>query len=246
MATPSAAPLPRVFAAVDTPDVEAAKRLAAQIALPDLGIKLGLEFFGANGAAGVRAVSSATSAPIFLDLKFHDIPNTVAGVVRTVVPLRPSIINVHAGGGPAMMRAAADAAAEAAAKLGVPRPRVLAVTVLTSLDESDLEAVGQCTPVAEQVVRLAALAQQCGMDGVVCSAREIAPIRERCGDDFLLVVPGIRPAGGELGDQKRIMTPAEAMSAGATSLVVGRPITKAEDPADAARAIVEEAAATRV
>ncbi len=179
--------------------------------------------------------------PIFLDLKFHDIPNTVAGAIRAVVPLAPAVVNVHASGGPTMMRAAAAAATEAAAKAGVARPAVLAVTVLTSMDESDLSAVGQTGAPEEQVVRLAKLAQECGMDGVVCSAREIAPIRAACGADFLLVVPGIRPAGSQQGDQKRVLTPAEAVKAGASSLVVGRPITQAAEPRQAAAAILEEA-----
>ena len=241
---------PKVFAAVDTPDVEAAKRLAATLHGAGCGIKLGLEFYSANGGAGVTAVMGAASGDdnrresrpaLFLDLKFHDIPNTVAGAIRAVVPLRPTIVNVHAAGGPAMMRAAVAAASEAAEKHGVPRPRVIAVTVLTSMDDDDLSAVGQATPAEAQVVRLAKLAQSCGMDGVVCSACEIAPIRAACGPEFALVVPGIRPAGSAQGDQKRVMTPRDAMGAGATSLVVGRPITTADDPAAAARAIVAEA-----
>ena len=239
-----AAALPNVFAAIDTPDLEAAKRLAATLQDAGCGIKLGLEFFSAHGGAGVAAVMAAASgAPLFLDLKFHDIPNTVAGAIRAVVPLRPAIVNVHAAGGPAMMRAAVAAASEAAATHGVARPRVLAVTVLTSMDDADLSAVGQTPPAESQVVRLAQLSQSCGMDGVVCSAREIGPIRAACGGEFALVVPGIRPAGSAQGDQKRVMTPADAMAAGATSLVVGRPITTADDPLAAARAIVAEAAA---
>lgn len=234
--------LPAVFAAVDTPDLAAAEALAARLVLPGLGIKLGLEFFCAHGGAGVRRVAQAApGADIFLDLKFHDIPNTVAGAVRAVVPLKPRIINVHAAGGPAMMRAAVAAAAEAAEKHGVPRPIVLAVTVLTSLDDADLTAVGQVGPAEAQVVRLAQLAQQCGMDGVVCSSHEIGAIRAACGAGFVLVVPGIRPAGSATGDQKRVMTPADAMGAGASSLVVGRPITQSDDPRKAAQDIVGEA-----
>lgn len=234
---------PAVFAAVDTTDLAAAEALATKLAAqPGLGIKLGLEFFCAHGGAGVsRVAKAAPEAAIFLDLKFHDIPNTVAGAVRAVVPLQVSMINVHAAGGAAMMRATAAAATEAAQAHGVPRPTLIAVTVLTSLDDSDLEAVGQKGPAESQVVRLAKLVKECGLDGVVCSSKEIGAIRAACGAEFVLVVPGIRPAGGELGDQKRVMTPADAMRAGATSLVVGRPITQAADPVEAARAIVSEA-----
>ena len=188
---------PRLFVAVDTPEEKAAVELGTSLAsLSGLGIKLGLEFFGALGPSGIRAVQAAApSTPIFLDLKFHDIPNTVAGVVKSVVPLQVALMTLHSSGGPAMMKAAVAAAAEAAEQCGCPRPKLLAVTVLTSLDDNDLAAVGQSTPAESQVVRLAELAQSCGMDGVVCSAREIEPIRKACGKDFILVVPGIRPAG---------------------------------------------------
>ena len=233
----------RLFVAIDTPDLDAAVAMTDGLkGAAGLGIKLGLEFFGAHGPAGVKAVTERVGAgTIFLDLKFHDIPNTVAGAIRAVVPLAPAVVNVHASGGPTMMRAAAAAATEAATKAGVARPAVLAVTVLTSMDESDLSAVGQTGAPEEQVVRLAKLAQECGMDGVVCSSHEIGAIRAACGPSFVLVVPGIRPAGGAVGDQKRVMTPADAMRAGASSLVVGRPITQADDPARAAQEIVGEA-----
>ncbi len=219
----------RIFCALDTTDLGRATALAGELAGKVGGLKLGLEFFGANGAAGVARVSEA-GLPIFLDLKFHDIPNTVAGAVRAVLPLKPAILTVHASGGGAMLRAATDAAGEA----GPQRPRVVAVTVLTSLDDDDLTAVGQRGPAADQVKRLAALAQEFGADGVVCSPREIAALRAQCGPDFCLVVPGIRPAGAEAGDQKRTMNPAEAVRNGADILVIGRPITQADDPAQAA------------
>eukprot|EP00965_Chrysotila_dentata_P212164 6186867-Pleurochrysis_carterae.AAC.5 len=236
-----ASPLPSVFVAVDTPDVGKAQALLKQVCVAGVGVKLGLEFFSANGSQGVKAVQEAApGVPLFLDLKFHDIPNTVAGAVKSVVPLGLTIINVHASGGAPMMRAAVQAAEEAARAAGVPRPLVIAVTVLTSMDEIDLKAVGQSVPADEQVIRLASLAKECGMDGVVCSAREIGLIRQACGPDFVLVVPGIRPAGSAQGDQKRVMTPADAMRAGATSLVVGRPITSSDDPSSAAQAIVNE------
>ncbi len=230
-----------ILVAIDTPDPGRARDLARRVGEAAGGIKLGLEFFNANGPEGVREVAAGHDT-LFLDLKFHDIPNTVAGAVRAAVRLRPAILNVHAAGGPAMMRAARQAADEEAAELGVPRPLVIAVTVLTSLDDPDLGSVGQKGPVADQVVRLAGLARECGLDGVVCSPREIVPVRAACGPGFTLVVPGIRPAGAAMGDQKRTMTPAEALAAGADWLVIGRPITGAGDPAAAARQITAELA----
>lgn len=250
MATP-VKPRDRVLVALDTPDAAKAAALSRALAGAVGGIKLGLEFFNANGPQGVRQVVRAGpdetprgQAPaqqrLFLDLKFHDIPNTVAGAVRSVMPLGPAILNVHAGGGPAMMKAALDAANFEAEQLGVVRPMLIAVTVLTSLDDDDLAAVGQQGPSRDQAVRLAALARKAGLDGVVCSSREIAAIRAECGPDFKLIVPGIRPAGAALSDQKRVMTPSEALAEGADYLVIGRPITGADDPAAAARAIAEE------
>ena len=189
----------------------------------------------------MKAVQAAApTTPIFLDLKFHDIPNTVAGVVKSVAPLGVAMLTLHSSGGPAMLKAAVAAAAEGAESSGKPRPLLLAVTVLTSLDDSDLQAVGQSTPAEAQVVRLALLAQSCGMDGVVCSAKEIEPIRKACGPTFVLCVPGIRPAGADHGDQKRVVTPAAAMQSGATCLVVGRPIVQAAEPAKAATDILAE------
>lgn len=226
----------KVFCALDTPSVAVALDRAARLKGVVGGLKLGLEFFGAQGPDGIRRVAEA-GMPVFLDLKFHDIPNTVAQAVTSVTPLAPVLMTVHAGGGQAMMRAAADAARETAAKAGVARPRLLGVTVLTSLDQGDLAAAGVSGGVEDQVVRLARLAQDSGLDGVVCSPREIAPIRRACGPDLILLVPGIRPAGAALGDQKRVMTPREAVDAGATYLVIGRPITEAPDPRAAAEEI---------
>jgi len=226
----------QIFVALDTTDVEAARAFATRLKGSVSGVKLGLEFFTANGAAGVRTVARA-GLPLFLDLKFHDIPNTVAGAVKAAVRLRPKILNVHAAGGPAMMRAAAQAADEAAKTFNVPRPLVIAVTVLTSLDADDLDAVGQNGPPADQAIRLARLTQQCGLDGVVCSPKEAAAVRAACGPDFKLVVPGIRPNLSLSSDQKRTAGPAEAVSAGADYLIIGRPITRAPDPAAAARAM---------
>jgi len=197
------------------------------------GIKLGLEFFNRFGPQGIEAVmESAPEASYFIDLKFHDIPNTVAGAVRSICEnLAPAYLNVHASGGQAMMEAA-KAACGANTKL-------LAVTILTSLDNADMDAIGYQGSTDEQVKQLATLTQTAGLDGVVCSAHDIENLRAACGDDFALMVPGIRPAGAETGDQKRIMTPQEALSKGATHLVIGRPITGADDASKAAQEIVE-------
>lgn len=233
----------RIFCAIDTPDVGKARALAGALAPVTGAIKLGLEFFNANGPQGVGEVlAAAPGAPLFLDLKFHDIPNTVAGAVRAAVRLGPAYLNVHAAGGAEMMRAAADAARDAAAQAGIAAPVLLGVTVLTSLDDAALGAVGQQGPASDQVRRLAALAQESGLGGVVCSAHEIAALRAACGPDFVLMVPGIRPAGSAVGDQKRVMTPRAAIEAGATHLVIGRPITGAADPAAAAREILDSLA----
>ncbi|MFM2128926.1 MAG: orotidine 5-phosphate decarboxylase [Pseudomonadota bacterium] len=260
----------RIYCAIDTPDAARAETLARALAGAGCGIKLGLEFFSAHGPQGVARVHAAAAQPpssnaalgaaaqppssnaalgaaaggadLFLDLKFHDIPNTVAAAVRAAAPLAPRILNVHAAGGRAMMAAAREAAHEAAAKAGIAPPLVIAVTVLTSLETADIERMGVIGGVEEQVVRLAALAHEAGLDGVVCSAREIAPIRRALGPDFVLVTPGIRPAGSDAGDQKRVMTPARAIAEGADYLVIGRPITGEADPAAAARAIAGEIA----
>lgn len=231
-----------IFCAVDTTDAVAAAALAARLGGSVGGLKLGLEFFTAHGPEGYRAMA-ASGLPIFLDLKFHDIPNTVAAAMRSIAPLAPAITTVHVGGGPAMMRAAAEAAREMEEKTGVSRPRIVGVTVLTSMDADDLETVGVGGSVQDQVLRLAALAKESGLDGVVCSPREIEAVRAACGPDFLLVVPGIRPAGAAVGDQKRVMTPADALARGADVLVIGRPITAAQDPAAAAAEIAAGLAA---
>lgn len=224
-------PLPIIYCAIDKPDLDAAKALVAQIVPAGCGVKLGMEFFNANGPDGVRAVmDSAPGASIFLDLKYHDIPNTVAGAVRAASALGVDYLNVHAAGGLEMMRAAKDACA--------PTTKLIAVTVLTSLDDDNLRAVGVATPAADQVERLALLTKEAGLDGVVCSAHEIARLRSVCGPDFALMVPGIRPVGADMGDQKRVMTPPDAMAAGATHLVIGRPISQADNPAAAAQDIM--------
>jgi len=228
-------PTDRIFTALDTTNVETAVSLARNLVGHVGGAKVGKEFFTANGPDGVRRVADV-GMPVFIDLKWHDIPNTVAGAVRASLPLKPAIVNVHAAGGAAMLRAAADAAAEA----GSQRPLVLAVTVLTSLDDDDLRAIGVPSDVTSQVVTLARLAQDNGIDGVVCSAREIEALRSACGPNFKLLVPGIRPTWAATGDQKRVVTPAEAVARGADYLVIGRPITGADDPVDAAKRIADE------
>ncbi len=223
-----------VFVALDTPDVEKALALARNVRPYVGGLKIGLEFFTAAGPEGVRRIVQ-TGLPVFADVKFHDIPNTVAAASRELAKLGAKIFNVHASGGERMMRDAAEAA-----RAVDPLVTVIGVTALTSLDDAALESVGQRGPAEEQVLRLARLARQATLDGVVCSAHEIVPLRKALGPDFLLVTPGIRPAGADLADQKRVMTPAEAHRAGADILVIGRPITAAPDPAAAAKAIADE------
>lgn len=222
-----------VFVALDTTDPDYARQLAERVRTSVGGLKLGMEFFNAHGPGGVRPFLDM-GMPVFLDLKYHDIPNTVAGACRAAASLGVSILNVHAQGGAAMMRAALDAT-----KSVSPSTKLIAVTMLTSLSDEDLPSVGLTPPVGDQVLRLASLTQQCGLDGVVCSAHEIEVLRKELGPDFLLVVPGIRPAGAAAGDQQRVMGPAAARDAGASLLVIGRPITQAADPGQAARDIAE-------
>lgn len=228
-----------VFCALDTTDVEAALGLARGLDGRVGGLKLGLEFFCANGPAAVARVAEEGGLPLFLDLKFHDIPNTVAGAVRAATRLGPAMFTLHAAGGAEMIKAAVEAAREGAAKAGVAPPKVIAVTVLTSLDQAAINAAGVPGPVSDQVLRLAGLALAAGADGLVCSPHEVAALRVRFGRDMTLVVPGIRPAGPVGDDQKRVMGPAEALAAGADVLVIGRPITGAADPAAAALGIAQ-------
>ncbi len=216
-----------IYVALDTPDLERARAIAKAVSRHAGGLKLGLEFFAANGPAGVAELAHL-GLPIFLDLKLHDIPNTVAKAVQSLRVLEPAILTVHAAGGRAMLE---DAKAAAPA-----HTKVVAVTVLTSLDNRDLGRIGVSGGPHAQVVRLAGLAKEAGLDGIVCSGDEVAEVRKSWKDGFF-VVPGIRPAGGDIGDQKRIMTPRAAMDAGASILVIGRPVTAAEDPDAALRAI---------
>jgi orotidine-5'-phosphate decarboxylase len=224
----------RLIAALDTPDIERAKAWATAIA-PHVGaLKLGLEFFVAHGPRGYAAFDGT---PIFLDLKFHDIPNTVAGAVRSVLPLQPAMLTVHASGGPAMVAAAKEAASRSPSP-----PLILAVTVLTSLDEAALRAVGIDRAAEEQVIRLAKMAVSNGADGLVCSPLEVSALRKELGPSIKLVVPGIRPPGVARDDQARTMTPLDAVKAGADWIVVGRPITASADPAKVACSVAAEIA----
>ena len=216
-----------IYVAIDTPEIERAKAIAAKVRHHVGGIKLGLEFFSANGRAGIREMA-ALGLPVFLDLKFHDIPNTVGKAIQALRALEPAILTVHASGGRAMMEDA-----KAAAPQGT---KVVGVTVLTSLDGGDLAAVGLAEDPHEQVMRLTALARDAGLDGVVCSGNEVAAARKIWPGGFF-VVPGVRPPGGTIGDQKRVMTPRKALDAGASILVIGRPITQTADPDQAARDI---------
>ena len=216
-----------IFVAIDTPDQDRARAIAAKVKGHVGGLKHGLEFFTANGPEGVREMAGF-ELPIFLDLKLHDIPNTVANAVQALRRLEPAILTVHAAGGRAMMEDA-----KAAAPAGT---KVVAVTVLTSLDDSDLAAIGVGGDSHRQVVRLTELAREAGLDGVVCSGAEVAAAKKLWPEGYF-VVPGVRPADSSLGDQKRVVTPRQALDAGASILVVGRPITAAADPAEAARDI---------
>jgi len=216
-----------IFLALDFPRLEVADAVARKVKGHVGGLKLGLEFFYAHGQHGVHEIAKI-GLPIFLDLKLHDIPNTVAGAMQAIHVLEPAIVTVHAGGGRAMMEDAKAAAGE--------HCKVVGVTLLTSLDESDMAATGiEGTPY-DQVMRLAELAHKSGLDGIVCSGHEVAAVHSQWKDGFL-VVPGLRPADAKLGDQKRSVTPRQARDAGASVLVIGRPIARAEDPAAAARAI---------
>lgn len=223
-----------LIVALDVPNAEKARALVAQLGESVSFYKVGKELFTAEGPALVRDLV-ASGKKVFLDLKFHDIPNTVAGAVRSAASLGVSLLTVHASGGSRMLEAAAQAAAQSAAK-----PTVLAVTVLTSFAPADLEEIGVSGSVEAQVLRLAGLAINAGCGGIVASAQEAVRLRLALGDGFTLVTPGIRPAGAVAADQARVVTPEDAIRAGATFLVVGRPITAADDPQQAARSITQQ------
>lgn len=216
-----------IYVAIDTPDMERARSIATAVKRHAGGLKLGLEFFCHNGRHGVLELAEL-GLPIFLDLKLHDIPNTVAKSIQALAPITPAVLTVHAAGGRAMLEDA-----KAAAPVGT---KVVAVTVLTSLDGNDLASIGVKNDSHSQVEQLAALAREAGLDGIVCSGNEVSAARRKWKDGFF-VVPGIRPANAHVGDQKRVMTPRAAIDAGASILVIGRPVTEAEDPAFALREI---------
>lgn len=226
----------KIFCAIDTTDAEKAAQLVAQVSPHLGGIKLGMEFFYALGQEGVRRVldSAAENSGFFLDLKLHDIPNTVSGAVKAVAPLKPDFLTVHAGGGKNMVAAAVDAA-----KSYAPGMTILAVTVLTHMTAQDLQQTGSSNDTEAQVLRLAETALEAGAGGLVCSPLEIAALRQRFGTAPVLMVPGIRPAENSVAqdDQSRVMSPAQAFQAGANHLVIGRPVTQAADPAAAAAEI---------
>lgn len=216
-----------IYLALDVPQIEPAKALIEKVKSHIGGIKLGLEFYCAHGPHGVHEIAHM-GLPIFLDLKFHDIPNTVASAMQAVHVYEPRIVTVHASGGRAMMEDAKAAAAEGC--------KVVAVTMLTSLDETDLARTGVAGTPHDHVMRLAELAHTAGLDGIVCSGQEVKQVRRQWKDGFF-IVPGLRPAGSQTGDQKRTVTPRQARDDGASILVIGRPISRAEDPVAAARAI---------
>lgn len=232
-------PVDRIFCAIDTSKLDDALLLADLLSGEIGTLKLGKEFFTAHGPEGVRKVA-AFGHKIFLDLKYHDIPTTVAGAIRATKHFECEVLTVHASGGPEMLRAAVEAANDPSESCS----KIVAVTVLTSLNDSDLVAVGQVGIVSEQVLHLARLAEACGLNGVVCSPWEVEALRSEMKEDFALVVPGVRPEWAGEDDQKRVMTPGQAVAAGADYLVIGRPITRAPDPVGAARRIVDEMVAT--
>jgi orotidine-5'-phosphate decarboxylase len=227
---------PRVIVALDFPDMLGAFGLAAKLDPAACAVKVGKELFTVAEAGLVRELVRR-GFRVFLDLKFHDIPNTVAQACAAATRLGVWMIDVHAAGGSAMLAAARDAVTKTAAEEGRARPLLIAITVLTSLDATDLAAIGVAGTPEAQVLRLARLAQASGLDGVVCSAQEAATLRSACGPDFKLVTPGIRPAGTAVHDQMRVMTPEAAIAAGADYLVIGRAITAAADPVQALRDI---------
>jgi len=224
----------KIIVALDFPDAASALALVDRLDPALCRLKVGKELFTVAGPDLVRALV-ARGYEVFLDLKFHDIPNTVAAACRAAAGLGVWMVNVHAAGGRRMMQAASEALAELPQ-----RPLLIGVTVLTSMSAEDLAETGIAAAPADQVMRLAGLTQACGLDGVVCSAQEAALLRQRLGEDFRLVTPGIRPAGSEAGDQRRVMTPTQAIAAGATDLVIGRPITAAADPVKVLQSINDE------
>ena len=229
----------RLIAALDVPTRDDAERLVERLGTSVSYYKVGMELFYALGG-DIVAWLKEREKKVFLDLKLHDIPNTVGNGLCSLLRLRPDILNVHTAGGLRMMQTAREALHRAADEMGVPCPRLIGVTVLTSMDAQDWTGLGHTGTIADAVLRRAKLAQEAGLDGVVASPAETAEIRRACGDDFLIVTPGIRPAGVSHDDQRRVMTPAGAMRAGASQIVVGRAIYAAENPRAAAEEILKE------
>jgi len=229
----------RLIAALDFHTMEDVQKLVAELGDSVSYYKVGMELFYSVGAPVVTWLRQQ-GKDVFLDLKLHDIPNTAAGGICSLMHLGATMLNVHASGGYTMMKTAADRMHADADKLGIKCPKLIAVTVLTSINQEDWEGLGQAIQIKSAVVRYAKLAKKAGLDGVVASAQEAALIREACGDDFLIVTPGIRPAGSDTNDQSRVVTPAEALSNGASHLVVGRPIYAADNPVLAAENIIKE------
>ena len=230
----------RLVLALDVDDFSSAEKLVGLLKDYVRVFKVGNQLFTSEGAKIINMINKA-KARVFLDLKFHDIPNTVKGAAESATKLGVYMFNVHASGGYEMMKAAADAAIETSIKLGIKKPLILGVTVLTSINQEILEKeVGVNKAVKEHVVHLAKLAKSAGLDGVVASPHEIKDIRDACGKNFIILTPGIRPAGEEINDQKRIMTPKQALEQGADFIVIGRPIRNAENPVEAAKNIIKE------
>lgn len=229
----------RLIAALDFHTMADVKALVETLGDSVSYYKVGMELFYSVGGEVVRYLREKDKH-VFLDLKLHDIPNTVAGGLCSLMNLGADILNVHASGGYTMMKTAADLLHAEAEKQGVPCPKLIAITVLTSINQEDWDGVGQTLPIKDAVVRLAKLAKSAGLDGVVASPQEAALIREACGEDFLIVTPGVRPAGSAVNDQSRIATPATALKNGASHLVIGRPIRAAADPKAAVEAILKE------
>lgn len=231
MSETQSGPGPRIIVALDLPDAASALSVAERLDPSLCRVKVGKELFTAEGPGLVRDLVGR-GFDVFLDLKYHDIPNTVASACRVAMDLGVWMLNVHAQGGRRMMEAAREAIGD-----GSGRPLLIAVTVLTSLAREDLHELGLEGEPRDHVLRLAALTRESGLDGVVCSAREVSDLRTALGNDFTLVTPGIRPAGSDAGDQRRVMTPAEAIAAGSSYLVIGRPVVQAADPVDVLRGI---------
>ena len=228
----------KIIVALDTTDIDKALNLTKLI--PDVGaFKLGLEYFCANGPSGIKVIAQ-TGVNIFLDLKFHDIPNTVIGAIQASLNMQPYMMTVHLSGGFNMLKKSMDSIKSSYANGSLQRPLILGVSVLTSIDNTDFDCLGLSGKVEDQVLRLAQLAISAGLDGLVCSAKELKILRRELGSNFILVTPGIRLKDGEINDQKRIVTPYQALTDGANYLVIGRPITASKDPKQALTNIIKE------